>query len=540
MRFKHRIWLLPIMTAVIVSVGIAVNSRITSRASAALARVEQVQYPAVEALRSLRADVTKIQETLQQAVVEGDSSATAAVTQQEASARNTLNRLAALEGFDPVLAQQLSRNFDNYYSASLKATGILLGSQTGDSAIAVAGMQAANQELTNLLVSSSDKAVADFRSLLSGGAADVSRTLQVSIVSAGIMLAILGAGSWILITSVFGSLGGEPEAAVEIVRRIAGGDFTARVDVRPDDTSSLLHGIATLRTKLGDLIRDIHRSSAAVDSAAGGMKAAVSDLSERTCEQAANLEETAASMEQMTATVKQNADNSRNATELAMAARSQAEIGGAVVNRAVKAMLEIDASSKKIADIIGVIDEIAFQTNLLALNAAVEAARAGEQGRGFAVVASEVRNLAQRSSTAAREIKALIQDSVAKVQDGQTLVNESGRHLNDIVTSVKKAADIISEMSSASQEQSQGLEQVNQAVMKMDDMTQKNSAMVERTSSVADTMSEQAKQLTDIVAVFRVEENEGGPAKMQPPQRSVLAKVPSKDFEHEESWQEVA
>ena len=204
-------------------------------------------------------------------------------------------------------------------------------------------------------------------------------------------------------------------------------------------------------------------------------------------------------------TVKENADNARVASDLASAARTQAESGGQVVNQAVQAMSEINAASRRIADIIGVIDDIAFQTNLLALNAAVEAARAGEQGRGFAVVAVEVRNLAQRSGTAAREIKTLIQDSVAKVQDGTTLVDESGRHLNDIVVSVKKVADIIAAISAAGQEQARGLEQVNVAVTEMDKATQENSAMVEETSAVADTMQAQAKQLTDLVAMFRVE-----------------------------------
>jgi methyl-accepting chemotaxis protein len=204
-------------------------------------------------------------------------------------------------------------------------------------------------------------------------------------------------------------------------------------------------------------------------------------------------------------TVKRNAENARHASQLAAAARDQAERGGAVATRAVSAMAEINTSSRRIADIISVIDEIAFQTNLLALNAAVEAARAGEQGRGFAVVASEVRNLAQRSATAAREIKELIQDSVAKVQDGSKLVDESGKHLSDIVSAAKKVADIIGEISSASQQQASGLDQVNGAIMQMDEMTQQNAAMAEETSSVAASMTGQAKELTDLIAHFKVD-----------------------------------
>ena len=296
MRFKHRIWLLPIMTAVIVSAGIAINSRITTHASEGLARVEKVQYPTVEAIRSLRADVTKVQEALQQAVAEGDQAAIKTAEQHAAAVKVTLNQLRALDDADHDLSEKLSNQFDNYYASAVRATRVLLNLDKGDSATVVASMQTNTQALTNLLAATNDKALADFRALLAGGADDVRSTLRVSMIAAGIMLLTLGVGSWILINSVFGSLGGEPEAAAEIVRRIAGGDFTSHVAVRSGDTSSLLHGIATLRTKLGDLIRDVHRSSAAVDAAAGDMNAAVSQLSGRTTGQAASLDETASSM----------------------------------------------------------------------------------------------------------------------------------------------------------------------------------------------------------------------------------------------------
>jgi methyl-accepting chemotaxis protein len=207
----------------------------------------------------------------------------------------------------------------------------------------------------------------------------------------------------------------------------------------------------------------------------------------------------------MTSTVKQNADNAGQANQLATAARDQAEKGGAVVGRAVKAMTEINESSKKIADIIGVIDEIAFQTNLLALNAAVEAARAGEQGRGFAVVASEVRSLAGRSATAAKEIKDLIQDSVKKVEDGSVLVAQSGQTLEQIVSSVKKVSDIIAEIAAASREQSSGIEQVNRSVMQMDEMTQQNAALVEEASASSQAMADQARQLNEILSRYQVD-----------------------------------
>src|SRR5690606_20136500 len=224
---------------------------------------------------------------------------------------------------------------------------------------------------------------------------------------------------------------------------------------------------------------------------------------QRTQEQAAALEQTASSMEEMTATVKQNADNARQANQLSSNARSHAERGGAVVTRVVAAMEEINASSRKIADIIGVIDEIAFQTNLLALNAAVEAARAGEQGRGFAVVATEVRSLAQRSATAAKEIKELIGDSVEKVKAGSELVDESGKTLGDIMDAVKKVTDIVAEIAAASEEQAAGIEQVNNAVSQMDQTTQQNAALVEEVSAASKTLEQRAEEMVRLMSQFK-------------------------------------
>jgi methyl-accepting chemotaxis protein len=257
------------------------------------------------------------------------------------------------------------------------------------------------------------------------------------------------------------------------------------------------------------------------------------DLSQRTEEQASSLEETAASMEQMTSMVKSNADNAAQANQLAAAAREQAERGGKVVSSAVAAMREINVASKKIADIIGVIDDIAFQTNLLALNAAVEAARAGEQGRGFAVVASEVRNLASRSAGAAKEIKILIQDSVAKVSDGTRLVDDSGKALGEIVTGVKKVTDVMAEIAASSMEQAAGIEQVNKAVTSMDSVTQQNAALVEQASAAAHTLTEQAANLTELIARYRLDKDAVAaplpPARLPPapPAEGANAAVPA-------------
>ncbi len=259
--------------------------------------------------------------------------------------------------------------------------------------------------------------------------------------------------------------------------------------------------------KLTVVLDGINKNADAVLTGSHEIAKGNANLSQRTEQQAASLEETAASMEEMTATVRQNADNAREANQLAAGAREQAEKGGAVVNRAVSAMSEISNSSKKIADIITVIDEIAFQTNLLALNAAVEAARAGEQGRGFAVVASEVRNLAGRSATAAKEIKELIKDSVLKVDEGSKLVDESGHTLEEIMNSVKKVSDIVAEIAAASQEQSDGIEQVNIAITQMDEMTQQNASLVEAAASASETMSGQVTDLSDLVSFFTISDS---------------------------------
>jgi len=330
--------------------------------------------------------------------------------------------------------------------------------------------------------------------------ADFKRTSAVIVGAIVIGIGLASFLGFLLVRSIISTL----NAAVNIADRISGGQLgnDVRVDSN-DELGRLMEALKRMDLKLVDIVGGVRGSADAVGSAARQLSHGNDDLSQRTQEQAAALEETASSMEEMTATVKQNADNARQANQLAVGAREQAEKGGSVVHRAIGAMGEINASSRKIADIISVIDEIAFQTNLLALNAAVEAARAGEQGRGFAVVATEVRSLAQRSASAAKEIKDLINDSVDKVKVGSELVDESGKTLSEIMESVKKVTDIVAEIAAASEEQSAGIEQVNNAVTQMDNVTQQNAALVEEASAASKSMEQQSATLVTQIGYFR-------------------------------------
>ncbi|WP_075185530.1 methyl-accepting chemotaxis protein [Teredinibacter haidensis] len=320
---------------------------------------------------------------------------------------------------------------------------------------------------------------------------------------------------------------------IRMLDSMARGDLSERITRDYEGAFRTMKNDAnTTADKLTEVITKIRTASSAIGSAANELAQGNADLSQRTEQQASSLEETASSMEQMTSTVKQSADNAIRASSLAMEAQTKAQTGGDVVSRAVGSMEEINDSSKKISDIIGVIDEIAFQTNLLALNAAVEAARAGEQGRGFAVVAGEVRNLAQRSAGAAKEIKDLIRDSVNKVQDGTALVNESGQTLADIVSSVESVTAMMREIADASKEQTSGIEQVNTAVSQMDEMTQQNAALVEQASAAGEAMAEQANSLNQVVDFFSITSHREKTALSNPNQRpgESTREVPSPQY----------
>jgi methyl-accepting chemotaxis protein len=320
----------------------------------------------------------------------------------------------------------------------------------------------------------------------------------------GLTLAALALGSalaWWLTRGITRPLG----RALRVAQSVAAGDLTRPAEVGSrDEVGQLLNALNEMNANLARIVGEVRNGTDTIATASSQIATGNQDLSSRTEQQASSLQETAASMEELTSTVKQNADSARQANQLATSASEVALRGGSVVNQVVDTMVSIHASSKKIVDIIGVIDGIAFQTNILALNAAVEAARAGEQGRGFAVVAAEVRSLAQRSATAAKEIKTLIDDSVGQVDAGSTLVNQAGRTMDEVVASVRRVTDIIGEIASASQEQTSGIEQINQAITQMDQVTQQNAALVEEAAAAASSLQEQAGSLSQAVGVFRL------------------------------------
>lgn len=343
-----------------------------------------------------------------------------------------------------------------------------------------------------------DQAVAEAR-------ADYENTRLVMVLC-GVVSSIFAA---LIALYISRGITGPLHRAVSVAEQVAGGDLTADISQsQKDETGRLLQALGLMTQKLKDIVQEVRHGTDSMVTASTQIATGNLDLSSRTEEQASSLEETASSMEELTSTVKQNAEHSRKASELASSSSTIAQQGGEAVEKVVQTMNSINDSSKKIVDIISVIDGIAFQTNILALNAAVEAARAGEQGRGFAVVASEVRVLAPRSANAAKEIKELIQDSVGKMNSGTELVAEAGQTIHRVVDSIQQVTTIVSEISVATQEQSDGIEQVNSAVMQMDQVTQQNAALVEEAAAAAQSLQEQAKRLSEVVSVFRVDQLE--------------------------------
>ncbi|GAB7194095.1 methyl-accepting chemotaxis protein [Dickeya oryzae] len=364
-------------------------------------------------------------------------------------------------------------------------------------------------------------------------ASDAARAAGILMLVLTVISTVLGiAIAWSITRRIKKMLGGEPAYASDIARQIANGNLAINVELQVGDTTSLLAAMGDMRARLSDIVHQVHDSSASISTGSSEIAIGSNDLSRRTEEQAASVQETAASMEQISQTIRQNGDTVREAAQLATAASQTATKGNDVVRDVITTMGDISTSSRKIGDIITVIDGIAFQTNILALNAAVEAARAGEQGRGFAVVAGEVRSLAQRSASAAREIKELITTSMEKVESGSQLVSHAGETMTDIVTQAQHVADLISEIGVTTQEQESGISQINQAITQLDSVTQQNAALVEESTSAAESLSEQAAKLVELMSVFNIAHASATPSPSPSPRRQPQAKPALKKTGH--------
>jgi len=467
------------------------------------------RMPRIELVTRQQSEVSDIAIALRNMMLNDDKDDRAKQLAEVESSRKEIETLfgkleAVLENPQARAALAKEREFNDKYTQGQLALIKLI--QSGDEAGAKAYLA---RELRPVLAALKQSIAEQIRIQAELSAQTAARaketytfTRTLMIVLGAVILAIAAALAWWITQTITRGL----KRALDVADAVADGDLTSKIDV--DDRSEigqLLGALKTMNANLVQTVSVVRSGTETIDTASREVAAGSQDLSARTEQQASSLEETASSMEELTSTVKQNADNARQANTMAATASSVAARGGEVIGNVVETMAQIHAASGKITDIISVIDGIAFQTNILALNAAVEAARAGEQGRGFAVVAGEVRNLAQRSAAAAKEIKTLIDDSSGKVEAGTRLVQEAGSTMHDIVASVRRVTDILDEITTASQEQSAGIEQINEAITQMDDVTQQNAALVEQAAASAQSMQEQAGKLTAAVAVFRID-----------------------------------
>ena len=487
------------------------------RMGADLKAVVADHFPRIVAATNLSTQIDVIAIALRNMMLNADAADRERQTQVIAQSRQEVVRLfdtldkTLTEPKDRALLQKVKEQRALYLASQEQLLGFIRSDQTDQSREYLASklqpVLASYKASIGALVESEKNAIVTDGTDARDTAVNARNTLIGLGVAALLMAAALG---WLITRSLVRELGGEPRTAADVARAVAGGDFTQPIAVKDGDTTSLMAQLAAMKNGLARVVSQVRRSSESVAMASSEIAQGNQDLSARTESQASALEETAASMEQLGATVRQNAESASQANALARSASDVAVRGGEVVGQVVETMKGINESSQRIADIIGVIDGIAFQTNILALNAAVEAARAGEQGRGFAVVASEVRALAGRSAEAAKEIKQLISASVERVEQGSAMADQAGETMTEVVQSIRRVTDLMGEINAASSEQASGVAQVGEAVTQMDQATQQNAALVEEMAAAAGSLSSQAQELVQAVAVFKLDASQSG------------------------------
>ena len=512
MSIKHRIWSLPLIAIVMFSLGLAVSVYFSSDSLASIRATEQVDAPYLEQSRALAQEFQVVVTGFKDAVLEGDAKRLAQLADQAEAVRQRLKAMERLPG-KAADARRLAGEFEVYFSAGSQAARVLISGDKGDNQAVIASMQSSLKTVESDLAATAEEARKQFQAGIERSSSSVRRVLQTSVAVALLTVASLVVVSFFVIRTIWQQLGGEPEYARVIARAVAGGDLAMDIRTAPGDTVSLLAALQEMQGRLRAMVADIKSSARTIHVASAEIASGNVDLSARTESQASSLQQTASAMEAFTQKVKQNASSAQQADGLATNASGVAARGVDAVAQVVATMDRITASSRRIADITGIIDGISFQTNILALNAAVEAARAGDQGRGFAVVATEVRNLAQRSASAAKEIKALVGESAANVEQGTQLVDQAGQTMEELQASVQRVTSIMAMIRQASAEQDQGIGEVSRALMHMDQATQQNSALAEQASAAADSLRTQAQHLNRALEVFRLDgEAQAAPA----------------------------
>jgi len=511
MSIRRTLWTLPVVSTAIFAVGLSTSAYFTTRAISGIESNANITYPVLDKTGALINDVKAVTAGLQGAITAGEQERIAATDKLADKVRQHIAELRAVPT-KAELGARIAKEFDDYYNSAKAGTEWMMGISKNDEKASMQHSVTALKDLEQDLQATNQAARKEFAAGTEESKSNVHQVLNSTLISALIVTLVLIGISWLVVQAVWRRLGGEPEYAHEIATAIAQGDLSMQIAVEEGDTDSLLAAMQQMKQTLGKMIADIKTSGATINTASAEIAMGNADLSARTESQASSLEEVASAMEQMTSTVKANMDNALNANRMSADAAQVAERGGAAVSRTIQTMAEINDSAQRIADIIGVIDGIAFQTNILALNAAVEAARAGEQGRGFAVVATEVRSLAQRSASAAKEIKELINESVSRVEAGSTVVNQAGSTMSEVVAAISNVAEIMNGITVASQEQTSGIEEIGRAIAQMDQTTQQNAAMVEQASAAAASLKEQAASLARSLSVFRLSAGDGNPA----------------------------